>query len=762
MPKLADRINCTGCSACASVCGRSALGMKPDKAGFLYPVVDDNLCIQCGRCTAVCPVLKPNEPDLSPKCFAARTFDSELLRCSSSGGVFSELAKQILAEKGSVFGCVADDFYVRQVKIDSEAGLSALRGSKYVQSDVRDSYRIAQSDLQFGRNVLYSGTPCQIAGLKRFLGKEYENLICVEVLCYGVPSPMAFCKLAQSYFGQKGKITDVSFRNKDAGWWGWAWVWDKIFSFYDDGRLTCGNENESNAYVEAFLNLLSSRRSCYQCTAKDGRSGADLSIGDFWGLEKSSVDIKDGLGMSAVMVHTKRGQELFDRADCWRQEVKLDEITKSNRGYFSSKTPPPKSRRAFLFLVRFLSNRRALHVIELIRTRGRSLFRGCKSQDGGNFVGIMTYNWRVMMHNYGTFFQHLALRNALTSLGYRPFRIDNACWRDVIFTMAMPIRATRLWILSLLGLKKRPDAGLFSWWPLKEFFKFYFDYKKHIGVLFDQDDLKKKAFACIAGSDQVWTSGQRECFLGDVEDDVRKLTYAVSADWTAVDNIPGWEDLIKMTAQTFAGVSIRESVGVEKYKKITGREDVVRVCDPVLLMRPEFYVEKFHLKSRKSKQGNMVCYFVNACSEKDVGMATLREIATTMNKRLRFIGIQGAENIPTRVERVHPTPNQFLQLILDADIVFTNSFHGLLFSILFNKQFVFVQQVTHPGIDQNMRQYEYLEFFGLTDRAVGPRDSLSDVESVLAREIDWKRVNERVERFRILSREWLRHKLSKD
>ena len=195
--------------------------MVADHEGFLRPQIDASKCVQCHACERACPVLHPSEPDTSPTCYAARTKDDALRLASSSGGIFTELARPILAKGGVVFGCVWEKpaLVAIHAKAETEDELAAMRGSKYVQSDLRDTYREAKAELQKGREVLFSGTPCQIAGLNKYLGKSYDNLLTVEIICHGVPSPAVFEKYKQELVKRFGAtLVSIAFRNKFYSW----------------------------------------------------------------------------------------------------------------------------------------------------------------------------------------------------------------------------------------------------------------------------------------------------------------------------------------------------------------------------------------------------------------------------------------------------------------------------------------------------------------------------------------------------------------
>ena len=222
MIKIQNKKKCCGCSACASVCPKSCIAMVCDDEGFLYPSVDESVCINCHLCEKVCPLLKPARFNNINKVYAAVSADSEVRKKSSSGGVFTELAKYVISQGGCVFGAAfADDWSVEHRMVEDVENLSKLRKSKYVQSRIGNTYRKAKSKLLQGQIVLFAGTSCQIAGLKHFLQKDYDNLIAVEILCHGVPSSKVWRMYLKEYLHGKGydikDVCELSFRNKVKG-----------------------------------------------------------------------------------------------------------------------------------------------------------------------------------------------------------------------------------------------------------------------------------------------------------------------------------------------------------------------------------------------------------------------------------------------------------------------------------------------------------------------------------------------------------------
>ena len=341
---LCEHDKCTGCAACAASCPKGCIGMLADGEGFLHPVINKELCVDCGICSRVCPVKNHSADDgTEPKCFAARANDADVLKNASSGGVFSLLAASVIERGGAVFGAAfGKDFSVAHEMCSSPDGLSRLTGSKYVQSDVSDSYKAVREALDGGKEVLFTGTPCQIAGLKAYLGEDSPLLFTADLICHGAPSPAVWRSYLSYREGIAGaKASSVSFRDKRSGW--------KRYS------LTIGfaNGKEYSAkltddmYMRAYLQDATSRESCAACPFRQVHRAADLTMADFWGAESAVPEYADDRGVSLLMVHSAKGEELVlriaDRAKM--TEVSFRDAVAHNRSATESCAPSPVRRR---------------------------------------------------------------------------------------------------------------------------------------------------------------------------------------------------------------------------------------------------------------------------------------------------------------------------------------------------------------------------------------------------------------------------------
>lgn len=307
MISITDKSQCCGCSACAQRCPKQCISMERDEEGFHYPQVDATKCINCHLCEIVCPVINQNDKRNPLEVIALKNPDEKVRLESSSGGIFTLLAERTIDESGVVFGvCWDEEWNVKHDYAESKDKLQKFRSSKYLQSVIGDSYQKAESFLKAGRKVIFTGTPCQIAGLKHFLHKEYDNLLAVEVICHSVPSPGIWqaylsAKL-QTLNWTKSDIRHISFRNKKTGW--------KKYSFYIENmngnvymELSC-----KNAFMRGFLADLYTRLSCQACPAKELKSGSDITLGDYWGIGSVNPELDDDKGVSAVVVNTEKGK----------------------------------------------------------------------------------------------------------------------------------------------------------------------------------------------------------------------------------------------------------------------------------------------------------------------------------------------------------------------------------------------------------------------------------------------------------------------
>lgn len=326
---------CTGCTACVVACPKSCLQMKRDKEGFFYPVADEAVCINCDRCNRVCPAQKPlKAKEREPFCYAAISRQARQRAQSSSGGVFSLLAEKVLEQGGAVYGAAMEpDLTVRHLRITNIEDLPWLMGSKYVQSRMEDGYTRVRRDLAQGREVLFSGTGCQVQGLLHFLGGPKPGLLTVDVICHGVPSEAVW----QAYAKAIGAHLPLSFRDKSTGW--------QQYSVQLNGTA---HPYMQDPYMRLFLSDVILRPSCYHCPAKGASRVSDLTLADFWGIQNVDPAMFDDKGTSLVLVHSAAGEQALAqlRQDLALKAEPLESTLVGNPSALRSAVKP-KSRTAF-------------------------------------------------------------------------------------------------------------------------------------------------------------------------------------------------------------------------------------------------------------------------------------------------------------------------------------------------------------------------------------------------------------------------------
>lgn len=342
--------DCTGCRLCESVCPKGAIKMKNGELGVSCPEIDEALCIDCGLCTRTCPVKKDFYNDFAQqKIYAAVNKNKNYLLTSASGGVFSALAVKTLDNDGVVYGSamVKDEqeiLSVKHLRIDNKQDLHLLQGSKYVQSDMSGVYDDIKSDIKSGKKVLFSGTPCQVAAVKSLCGTP-DNLVLVEVICHGVPSQQLFTDYLKTF--NNSSIESFKFRIKETGWGLCA----QLVTEHNKKRIPCN----ISSYYKMFLRCETYRDSCYNCKYATNERVADLTIGDFWGVEKDTATyskIKAGgyevtEGVSCIVCSTEKGMQTLLQADLELIETDFESISREN-GQLVHPSNKPATREAVI------------------------------------------------------------------------------------------------------------------------------------------------------------------------------------------------------------------------------------------------------------------------------------------------------------------------------------------------------------------------------------------------------------------------------
>lgn len=345
--KIDEKKYCSGCTACVAVCPKGCISMQEDEEGFLYPVVDISICIQCSKCIKTCPYAsskftnKTGAEELAI-CYTAYNKDAEIRYNSASGGMFRAFADRVIAEGGIVFGAAFDEkFAVEHTYTETLEGLTALMGSKYLQSRMGDTFALVKQYLKEGRKVLFTGCGCQIAGLKRFLNIEDANLICIDLICHGVDSPKIWFDYLHSLF-LDDYVKYVNFRDKVTG--------QDNSSICIIGYKSKFYERKRNSiYFRSWKYGLFLRPSCEVCPFKSDNRVSDITIGDCWGFQKIAPEMYDDKGLSSLIIHSAKGKLLFDAIapGLIFKETSIDDVKLYNSDYIKSQPFIHSKRAAF-------------------------------------------------------------------------------------------------------------------------------------------------------------------------------------------------------------------------------------------------------------------------------------------------------------------------------------------------------------------------------------------------------------------------------
>ena len=351
MIKIKKNEECNGCHACSNICPVQCIDMKEDFEGFKYPEVDYDKCIKCNMCTEVCPLIEPQKIEGKKlKAYACFNKDEKIRLESSSGGIFTLLAEEIINSGGVVFGAGWNkDLELEHSFVEKIEELNKFRGSKYLQSKIGSTFNQALEFLEKDRKVLFTGTPCQIGGLKSFLDKKLnknkiKNLLCIDFICHGVPSPKVFKKyLEYQEKNNNSKTERIAFRLKNEGW--------KLYSV----SLLFNNNTEyrkqfrNDLYMNAFLTDIDLRPACYNCGFKSKNRISDITMADFWGIQNVLPELDDDKGTSLILVHSELGNRYYSTisANIISEEVDVDESLKYNSAAIKSVKTHPKRKEYF-------------------------------------------------------------------------------------------------------------------------------------------------------------------------------------------------------------------------------------------------------------------------------------------------------------------------------------------------------------------------------------------------------------------------------
>lgn len=312
--------SCSGCGACYNTCPLNAIEMQKDDEGFWYPHINNNICVECGLCKKTCPIEKKLDTVVS-EVYAAKYNDDNVRLDSASGGAFSLFSDLFLNDQSVIYGVAFDEnFVARHIRATCTLDRNRMRGSKYVQAESFGIFSNVKDDLENGKNVLFCGTPCQVAGLLCYLSKPYEKLLTIDIMCHGVMSPKIFEEYINYIKNKYGNITSFTFRDKKIAWRGCH-----ISVELQDKKIS--ETVQLNVAKQLYYGHYATRKSCHVCHFTSVNRVSDITIGDFWGIEKSHPSFEDPMGVSLIMINTEKGRRIWER--CNRNCIYIKEDLKN-------------------------------------------------------------------------------------------------------------------------------------------------------------------------------------------------------------------------------------------------------------------------------------------------------------------------------------------------------------------------------------------------------------------------------------------------
>ena len=699
---------CTGCGGCSNICPEKAITMKSDGMGFYYPDVNENLCTQCGKCVRGCPAIQKYDKKTSPKNLYAASAPMQIKSESASGGIFPLLAKKVIQDGGVVCGCGwTVQFQTEHQMIEKEEEIKKLQGVKYVQSDTKNIYEKVQSVLAEQKTVLFCGTPCQTAALLQNV-ENRSGLITVDFDCMGVSSPQIFEKYKREILKDK-TIKEISFRNKKVSGWLSAMAVE-----FEDGTIYHRSKDQ-DILMKAYFEKLDIRECCETCDYRGWERVSDLTLADFWGIERYDENFSNDAGISAVFVNTEKGKQLFDSVS-----VELKKIREVPLSYAKEETG--------LLKREFVKNPERKHFYELASKNSLEkayVYASKKKYD----VGIMGVWFGC---NYGSLMTYYSLYRLIESFGLSVLMIDKP--KVMENDPELADNHARRFSLS----HYRDVAPSMPIWELER--------------------LNEQCDSFVIGSDQVWNYGisrnfGRSFFLDFADEEKKKIAYAASFGHEHFVAPVVEVGTTKGLLERFDAISLREDDGVRIVNELFGLE-AVRVLDPVFAVHPGIFDEIAAESKRKEEQDYIVTYILDPTPEK---RQAILHASKVMGKKV----INMLDGMPWNFEKnrrelgldhvVEELQVQdWVYYLKNSSFVITDSCHGASFAILFQKDFVCFGNEAR-GLS---RFHSLFDLFHMRDRLLmNPKELLGRRE--LFEHIDYSESRRILNEERKKSRKWL-------
>lgn len=713
MNNVAEKVpyqDCCGCGACFNTCAKGAISMVENHEGFKVPVVDAEKCTNCGMCVKVCPALNEKRANfVNPDCYAAQAPDN-IRAISSSGGVFTPLAEKILERGGFICGAAfREDWTVHHIIINKKEDLTKLRGSKYVQSDTEDCFKRIKALLKDGKWVLFSGTPCQVAGLYTYLGKEYDTLLTVDIFCHGAPSPGVWKRYLKENY-KPGSIANVNFRDKTAIGWSCSHV---------AITLQNGKKEVSNNYTKWFHSSIILRPSCENCKFNKLPRPADISLGDWWGISKINPTLNDGRGLSNVLLNSPKGKELYE-------SITLEKSTPIEL--------PPDYNNSFMRIGMsraierdsFFADKMPLNTDKIIANSLKRHYDIC-------FLSTFYAD------NYGAILVAYSAYKIMEKMGYSilPINCPKCVWNGHCNEMN--------YIVSL---------------------GFAYRHYPYISPHYEEiDDLAHTNNLCdsyVVGSDQLFKpvlNLDAYSYLPFARKDKLKIAFATSfGDESYRCNYERMHKN-KQLLQRFDKMALREVPQnlVENVFEL----NAVEVIDPTLIVpSEEFYKLADEAIDLDTNEPYLLTYTLDPTPAKENAISY---IAEKLKLKVIYIPDLYKRRIRRKEKKPYPSkfkiakdysPEEFCKLYRDAKFVVTDSYHGTCFSIIFRKPFVSLINAERGKV-----RYKMFDAFGIKHRFYATPEEIYKTDAWMT-PVDFEIAEKAIKQKARFARKWLAKALS--
>ncbi|MBQ3600386.1 MAG: polysaccharide pyruvyl transferase family protein [Lachnospiraceae bacterium] len=704
---------CTGCGACFNKCPAGAISMKYDSEGFLFPYVDKKKCIECGLCQQVCPEMNMEKVRQriheEGKCYAAMAED-DIRMVSSSGGIFTLIADYIYEQNGIVCGAVYSEDYQEVYHIVSEnsVDLERLRGSKYVQSNIGNTYSVIEKTLKGGRMVLFVGCPCQVSGLYSFLGKQYDNLYTIDIVCHGANSTLAYRSFVKE-IAKDRKVTKVNFRDKSV----FGWSTPVTINFSDQSVYNAAwNQNKWNdAFYEGIIN----RECCSSCHYAQRKRIGDITLGDFWQVQKWDESCNDGKGTSLVLVNNEQGDKIYS---CIQAKLKLNKEAPLD------------------FAVKY--NGQLLSPNK--KAEGRKYFFNHLERDGYHKAWWYGHKWRYdvglvgwwFAANYGSVLTYYALARILEDMCLLPIMI-------------------RIPKMDGTGWESVTEKNI-------EFMQKYFPVSKP-RKFEDMQECNQFCDAFMLGSDQLWVAFYNKMvgytfFLDFADESKRKIAYATSIGRVKYEGDEEDKNIVKTLLKRFDAISVRESSGVEICKNEFD-VDAVRMLDPVFLCDTKYYDLLAEQSKIQRDYPYILCYILDPTEEKRQAIRMLEEkygMKSVVLLDMKSFDVCSKmwinENVIYNVGI-----EEFIYCIKNCSYMITDSHHGACFAMIYHKNFVAISNER-----RGKTRFESLfNLLNIKEILIEEKELLEKIMYIP--EVDYVSIDKTLEIEKKKSEEWIRNAL---